>query len=109
MAIDPKTLELGVKIRDAITEGYLETGKSLDVPAIAARLRWSESKLRRIMDLLHGSPEGVHAYQDHRESSSRSYPGMTVGGHRVWVYAPALWHLRNLLLAARAPKAEAAS
>lgn len=91
----------GVLIRDAITEGYLETGKMLDAPAVAARLRWSETKVRRLMDLLRGAPEGVHCSQEHRATESRNYPGITVGSHRVWMYAPTLWHLRNLILASR--------
>src|SRR5258706_14462061 len=86
---------LGARIRDAVTEAYLETGKSLDAPAIAARLGWSESKLRMVMEELRGAPAGVHAHRDYRDSSSRQGLG----------YAPRPRHLRDLLNAAQpAPK-----
>jgi hypothetical protein len=91
-------------LRDAVVEGYLETGKALDVPAIAARLRWSQSKVRRVLDEAHGAPNGLHAFQDYRESFSASYPSMAVGGHKVWMYAPATWLLRDMVNELRALK-----
>lgn len=88
-------------IRNAVVEGYLETGKCLDAKDIAARLKWSESKVRRVLDEAHGAPNGIMASQDHRESFSKYYRSFQSGAHKVWVYAPALWLLRDMLNAER--------
>lgn len=70
----------------AVTEGYLETGKMLNVPTIATRLGWSESKVRNVLTLCAGGvPKGLMAHRD----------------GNGYLYAPALWHLRDLLLALR--------
>lgn len=93
---------LGVLLRDAVTEGYLDTGKSLDVGDLSMRLGWSEGRIRRVLDACHGAPKGVMTHQDFRENQSRLYPGfVSAGGHRVTTYTPALWHLRGLLTQAR--------
>lgn len=91
-----------LSIRDAVTEHYLETCKPADAKDIAERLGWSVGKVRRIIgDECHGAAEGTLASQEHRESHSRSHRMIAVGAHRVWVYYPALIHLRAMLLAAR--------
>jgi len=89
--------ERGEQIRKAVTEAYLETGKALDVPAIAQRLGWSESKVRRVLDEHRGAPDGIAAMQDFREST-KNFVG---GGRKVWVYTPAPWYLRELILGLR--------
>jgi DNA-binding GntR family transcriptional regulator len=77
--------ELNDILRDAITEGYLETGAALTVTDVAKRLRWSKAKVYQTLDILRGAPRGIQAIRD----------------GRGFVYAPATWHLRDLLLAAR--------
>lgn len=90
--------EQAKRIRDAVVAHYLETGKPAEAPELAKRLGWSVAKVRRLLDELHG-PKGVMAYQETRVSYSRSYPGMEAGAHKVWTYAPALWLLRDIILA----------
>lgn len=73
-------------VLQAVTEGYLEIGKMLNVPAIAARLGWSESKVRNVLTLCAGGvPKGLIAHRD----------------GNGYLYAPALWHLREMLLEER--------
>lgn len=85
-------------VRDAITEGYLETGKPLDVAQIARRLARSQSAVRRVIDEAHGAVEGTTARQESRPNQSRSYAGIVVGAHKVWTYVPTLWALRAMVL-----------
>lgn len=90
------------QIRSTVVEAFLETGKALDVPEIAQRLSWSDSKVRRILRAHGGSVNGVSAREESRESHSRNYPGMASGRHNVWVYRPTLEALRALVLELRA-------
>ena len=94
-----------IAIRDAVTEHYLDTRQPCDAPTLAQRLGWSVSKVRRIIaDECHGAADGTCAEQEYRPSHSRNYPSMgPVGQHKVWVYYPTLWRLRELLLACREP------
>ena len=84
-------------VRDAIVEGYLETGKAMDVPQIATRLQWSDSKVRRVISDAAGAVNGTYAKQETRESYSRSYRMMQSGSHKAWTYLPTLQHLRELI------------
>jgi len=81
---------LGAKILEAVTESYLETGKGLDAPALAARLQWSEGKVRRCLDELRGAPNGVSTRRELNDNQ-----------RNTWFYYPALWHLRDVILAMR--------
>lgn len=107
MAISIESQARGQQIRDVVTEAYLETGRCLDVQGIATLLKWSESKVRRVLDECRGCPDGLHARQEHRESKSKNYTWVTTGAHRVWVYEPALWYLRDMILAERAKTSSA--
>jgi hypothetical protein len=78
-------------VRDAIVEGYIETGKSLRVADIAARLKWSESRVRRALDPT-GSVYGVMPRRDHVDGLIQP----------VWFYAPATWYLRLMIISLRA-------
>lgn len=88
-----------VTLRDAIVEGYLETGKALDAQAIADRVKWSATKVRRVLDEAHGAPDGIHPFQDYRDTATNH--GLR-GGHYVWVYTPATWLLRDMVNKLRA-------
>jgi len=78
-------------VRDALVEGYLETGKSMRVSDVAARLKWSESRVRRALGPS-GSVYGVMAHRDHVDGLIQP----------VWFYAPATWYLRDMVLSLRA-------
>lgn len=91
---DRDAKRLGEQLRDAVVEDYLQTGKCLDVKRIASQLRWSETKVRRVLDLQPGgAPYGVTVLRD----------------GRGWVYTPTLWHLRGMVLALRTTLRDAAS
>jgi hypothetical protein len=97
---EPSQNELS--IRDAVTEHYLATGKPADTKELADCLGWSVTKVRRIInDECHGAAVGTNPCQETRESYSMSYGNIATGGHRVWVYYPTLWHLRDLVLNAK--------
>jgi hypothetical protein len=96
-----KNDENAVLIRDAVVAHYLETGGDIDAQGLAARLGWSATKVRKVINDNHGSVPGVHPYEDQRHSYSRNFPDMAIGSHKVWVYRPQLSYLRELLLAAR--------
>jgi hypothetical protein len=56
---------MGGQLRDAVVEDYLQTGKCLNVARIASQLRWSESKVRRVLDLQPGGcPDGITVLRD---------------------------------------------
>lgn len=85
---------LGEQLRDAVVEDYLQTGKCLDVKRIASQLRWSETKVRRVLDLQPGgTPDGITVLRD----------------GRGWVYMPTLWRMRGMVLELRAKLRDAAS
>ncbi len=98
-----RSADLESQVRTAIIEGYLETGDLMDAAAIASRLGWSETKLRRAMNDMAGCPRGIMAQQDVRPSREKNY-GTLSGAHRVWVYAPATYTLREMILAMRGAK-----
>lgn len=81
---------------EAVVEGYLETGKGLDVRAIAGRLGWSESRVRRSISAAAGCPSGCVCRQEHRASHERNY-GTESGSHKVWVYYPTLETLLDMV------------
>jgi hypothetical protein len=95
----PETKAAGIVVRDAVVAYYLETCKSITVKELAPRLRWSESKLRRVFDEHRGSVDGITARHEVRESHERNYDSVH-GAHKAWVYQPALWELRRRLLEA---------
>jgi hypothetical protein len=90
------------QVRTAVIEGYLETGKALDIKEIATRLEWSESKVRRVIADAHGCVDGLQTWQEHRESYSRNYRGITSGAHKAWVYSPSSETLRGMINELRA-------
>lgn len=89
------------EIFQTVFEYYLETGQALDSSAISQRLGWSLSKTRRIFRDAGGTVDGLEMLDSSRYSRSKSYPGMTVGSHRVSVYIPTLEALRNIILGLR--------
>jgi AraC-like DNA-binding protein len=94
LAMEAKTEAL----ETAVIEAYLETGEGLCVKQIAARLGWSESTVRGVIDHHHGITPRLRCYQDARTSYSKDYPGMSAGVHKVWAYIPGRDTLRQMVL-----------
>lgn len=85
-------------LRDAIVAHYLETGNDCTVKEIAARLTWSESKVRKLLNDAHGfCVEGLHVSEETRTSYSTHYTMFAQGAHKVAVYGPTRRYLRELL------------
>ena len=79
-------LEISAELRDAITEHYIETGKSSEPADLASRLGVSASTIYKRLRTLNGDVDGCNSRQNH---------GVKVR------YFPTIAHLRKLLLAAR--------
>ncbi len=95
-----------IAIRDAVTEHYLATWRHASVHDIAARLGWSESKIRRVIRDSSGAIAGTTSERVSVARYSRNYPGMEAGYTMAWAYLPSRSHLGELLLAARAMQEE---
>jgi len=84
----------------AIIGAYLATGKDLTARELAARMCWTESKVRRYLTAGPGGgpPDGIRAFKEARTSYSRDYPGMEAGVHQVTTYGPTRERLRDFIL-----------
>jgi predicted transcriptional regulator len=102
---DNKRAVLGV-----VVERYLEEMVGSTVKEIAAKLGWSESKVRRVVDDRSGV-DGLTSAEEGRSSYSTAYRMMEAGVHKVRVYYPTRQKLAALVnelrLAARIRTAEA--
>lgn len=94
----PGTTAAEGELARAITAHYLETGKDCTVAEIAARLEWSESKVRKVLAGCGGAPAGCHTYKDSAPSYSTAYRNFQSGAHVVWKYGPSRETLRTLVL-----------
>jgi hypothetical protein len=101
--MDPKKRdpEQELEMKNAIIEGYLETGVPLAAAQIAERLKWSKSKVYKVLSNTYGAPEGIDCIEDREASYSTNYRGQQSGSHKVWKYAPSLSTLRQVILDAR--------
>lgn len=81
----------------AATRFYLETGNDPTVADLAARLGWTESKIRRLLTAAHGCPMGLTYRTEERPSYEKNY-GMQRGVHKVSTYGPSRDRLRALIL-----------
>ncbi len=89
----------------AVVEMFLDDGEDHTIKEIAAKLGWTESRVRKIISDAHGCPEGLHTREETRTSYSTNYRFMASGAHKVWVYGPSREYLRSLLNARKdAPK-----
>ncbi len=93
-------------IRDDIREHYITKKEGSTVKEIAARLKWSETKIRRLLDTGPGI-EGVTSREEGRASYSKAYRMMEAGAHKVRVYYPTLDYMVALVRDLRARVAEA--
>lgn len=85
----PTTDDVQAKLLEVYLRGTSPTGAT--AAEMAAELGCSATKARA---LLESCPTGmVFAERQWRSSQSRDYPGMTVGQHRVTVYAPSRFAL----------------
>ena len=101
--------EQELALKNAVVEGYLETGKEQTAVQIAERLGWSPSKVYKVLRAAHGAPQGVEVRESRSESYSTSYRGFQSGSHKVYVYTPSLSTLRQVILDARKPSSEGSS
>lgn len=92
--------EDGVFVSEAVFEHYLETCSAASAPEIAARLGWSESKVRQVINDLAGAPRDCVAKQEQKPRYSRNYRAQVVGYSKVWCYEPTKSLLREHLLRA---------
>jgi len=85
-------------VRDAIVAMFLETGEDVTVKVIAARLGWTETKVRRHLTGASGFVvEGIQRHEEGRVSHSKDYRGFEVGAHKVFVYGPTRAFLRGMI------------
>lgn len=101
-----RNAEQELALKNAVVEGYLETGKEQTVAQIAERLGWSTSKVYKVLRDSHGAPHGVEVRESRSESYSTSYRSFQSGSHKIYVYTPSLSTLRQLILDARKPASE---
>jgi hypothetical protein len=93
-------------LRDDIREHYIAKKEGSTIKEIAARLKWSEGKIRR---LLNDGPgvEGITSREEGRTSYSRNFRAFEAGAHKVRVYYPTLDCLVTLIRGLRVRVAHA--
>src|SRR5688572_12020102 len=90
-------------VRNAVVEAFLEKAEALTAPQIAERMGWSQGKIRRVLNETHGA--GLSVREETRATYSRNYQDLVTGGHKVTVYQPSVYLLRDVILAERQLKA----
>lgn len=88
------------EIRQAVFDRYIETGLPSSAPEIAAWLKWSESKVRKVLADNFGAVAGTQADRRSAPKYSKNYPGTVVGASMQWVLLPTMSSLRDALRAA---------
>jgi DNA-directed RNA polymerase specialized sigma54-like protein len=83
---------------DAVTSGYVETGKPLDAKQIAERMGVSVSTVHKILKAQYGCPIGIDTWQDSFTRYSTNYRGMEAGSGLKWIYAPSRETLRTIII-----------
>ncbi len=95
MSDSPDSMLIG----DAVVAEYLVKDEPVRVEAIAARLCWPVSRVRRVIRDNHGFVPGCIYEEVHVATYSRSYPGMRHGTVKADAYLPTRSKLRAIILA----------
>jgi len=82
------------KVRDVVTEHYLQTREGLTAQEVAEIVGWSKSTTRKWLE----QAPGILSDIEHRTTYSRDYPGMECGSTIVKIYFPGRTLLAELAL-----------
>ena len=89
------------QFRNGVTEFYIKNGFRPMMSELLRDNRWSENGTRKLLRDAGGTVQGISADFDFKPSYSKNYRTMESGTHRVTVYAPCLYTLREAIVALR--------